>query len=141
MRPRIRRPLGGRDDRGLDEIDPAAVPPVSRRQEIVGAGGLALLLGAWLIVSPLVLGYERGARIASDLAAGSLIVIVALTRVTLRRRDAWLAWTSTVVGIWVLASAFLWDRSAAVRWNEAFVGAAIIVLSALGASASDAARR
>ena len=50
------------DNRSEMPLDrsPQAAPPVPRdwRQDVVGVSGIVIILGAWLVISPLVLGYR-----------------------------------------------------------------------------------
>lgn len=64
----------GRDP--LDDKDPHAVPPARWRSEILASGALNVLLGAWLIASPVVLGYDAGDPAWHDAAVGLPIAAV-----------------------------------------------------------------
>lgn len=128
-------------DAGLDRRDPAALPRATFRQEILAAGGVILLAGAWLIVSPYVLSYDGRDAAWNPLLAGSLILLLALARVTFAVWASWISWINVALGTWLLGTSAWLAESSAARWNEAVVGGLVIVLALLAGGATDAARR
>lgn len=128
-------------DAELDRLDPAAVPRATIRQEILGAGGVVLLAGAWLIVSPYVLAYDGRDAAWNPTLVGILILLLALARVTFAAWVSWISWINVALGAWLLGTSAWLAESSAARWNEAVVGALVIVLALLGGGATDAARR
>lgn len=125
----------------LDRPDPAAVPPATTRQEILGASGALLLAGAWLIVSPYALGYERGDAAWNPILVGALVLLLGLARLTLATWLSSISWLTAALGGWLVASALWLAESVAARWNEAVGGAVVVVLALLSGGATDAARR
>lgn len=117
------------------------MPPATRRQEIVGAGGLVLLVAAWLIVSPYVLSYEPGDPSWNPILAGSIVLLLALARLTVAIWLSWLSWLHVALGAWLASSALWLEKSATAGWNEALAGTVLVVLGVLGGGATDAARR
>ena len=128
-------------DAELDRRDPAAVPRATIRQEILGAGGLVLLAGAWLIVSPYVVSYDGRDAAWNPILAGGLILLLALARVTFALWVSWISWINVALGTWLLGSSAWLAESSAARWNEAVVGGVVIVLALLAGGATDGARR
>ena len=128
-------------DAELDRRDPAAVPAATARQEIVGAGGAVLLAGSWLIVSPYVLSYEAGDAAWNPILVGSIILLLALARVTFAIWLSWISWLNVALGSWLVISALWLAESATARWNEAIAGTAVVMLAGLSGGATDAARR
>ena len=89
-----------------------------------------ILLGIWLIASPATLGYRDAAMVASDLAAGILIVI--LGALTLSPRFDLVRWGLCLSGIWLLfAPLVFWTRDAGAFANDTIVGALVIAFSVL----------
>jgi hypothetical protein len=93
--------------------------------------GAILAMGAWLIASPLVLGFwnEIGVRSLDFYCVGAGIALLALYE--LRHRSMWGEWLSFVVGLWMVGSPWLlhfsFDRRAAA--DSVVAGALIGVLS------------
>lgn len=137
MQPRdIRR---GRDP--FDRRDPYAVPPASRRTEILASGALNVLLGGWLAASPIVLGYDAGDPRRHDILLGLAIATIAAVSVGRRPWRAWTGWLNAGLGLWLFAAAFWAAESAAAAWNEAIVGALVAALASIAASATEQAQR
>jgi nucleoside-diphosphate-sugar epimerase len=115
---------------------------------------LNLLLGAWLIGSPLVFGsfgqehfseavlrvtQERGLwapelRAAltgwSDIISGVLIML--FSAMSLSPRLSWAQWANATMGVWLLlAPLIFWTPSAAVYANDTLIGALVITFAIL----------
>ncbi len=113
---------------------------------------LNLLLGAWLMTSPVIFGgdtafsdavwrvtQERGLSdpalrsqwlARSDLFSGALIMLFSILSLT--PRLAWAQWANAAVGVWLLFAALLmWAPNAAVYANDTMVGALVITFSIL----------
>jgi hypothetical protein len=113
-----------------------------------------VLLGAWLITAPFVLGtfgqnvfsdeivrvtQERGlwepafrnsALVWSDVVSGALIMLFAI--LSLSPRFSWAQWANTIVGIWLLfAPLVFWSPSAAIYANDTLIGALVISFAIL----------
>ena len=111
-----------------------------------------LLLGAWLVTSPVILGgdtafgdavwrvtQERGLSdpglrsqwlSRSDVLSGALIML--FSALSLTPRMAWAQWANAAVGSWLLiAPLLMWAPSAAVYANDTMVGALVITFSVL----------
>jgi uncharacterized membrane protein len=89
-----------------------------------------VLLGCWLIASPVTLGYREFAIIANDFATGSLVVMLAA--LTLRPRHDPARWGLCLAGIWLLfAPLVFWTADPAAYANDTIVGTFVIALSVL----------
>jgi uncharacterized membrane protein len=87
----------------------------------------SIALGLWLLVAPYVLG--SGGRAAhSDHLIGALIVTVAMTALADVGRAA--RFVNVLLGAWVMVSPWLLGgATASAVWNDAIVGALVILLS------------
>ena len=84
-----------------------------------------IILGAWLMTSPVSLGYEDQAQIWSDIISGALVIVFAT--VTLVRRSAWAPWANSLVGVWLLfAPLVFWAPTAVAYANDTLSGALVI---------------
>ncbi len=94
----------------------------------------SLVLGAWLLVSPWLLGFAGTAQ-WNAMVIGAIVVIVTLG--ALMEWHAWEEWVDMLVGLWlvispwVLGFAFGADGAlVAAAWNAILVGAGVAVLAA-----------
>ena len=129
----------GRDP--LDERDPHARPAASWRTELRASGLVNVLLGLWLAVSPLVLGYTESDPARHDTLGGVAIAVIAATRLSTLPWVAALGWLNAALGMWLVAAALWLAESTVASWNEAIVGALVAIVAALAGSATESARR
>jgi hypothetical protein len=91
---------------------------------------LNIALGAWLVVSPVTLGYGSVAMTWSDMLSGLLIAIFATA--ALKPRFDLLRWGVCAVGMWLLfAPLVFWTADASAYANDNLVGAMVIAFSVL----------
>ncbi|MGE3512359.1 MAG: vitamin K epoxide reductase family protein, partial [Vicinamibacterales bacterium] len=89
-----------------------------------------IVLGVWLIASPVTLGYRDPAMVASDVATGGVIVVLAT--MTLWPRFDLLRWGICLAGIWLLfAPLVFWAPDAGAYATDTLVGALVIAFSIL----------
>lgn len=91
-----------------------------------------LALGAWLFVSPWVLGYAGHAAPAwNSWILG--IVVVAVAAAALIRFAVWEEWLNAICGLWLLVApwvmGFAGADAAAALWNHVLMGLAIGILA------------
>lgn len=85
----------------------------------------AIILGVWLITSPVSFDYRDATLAWSDVISGTLIIFFAT--ITLVRRSAWSTWANALVGVWLLfAPLVFWAPTAAAYTNDTLVGALLI---------------
>lgn len=91
---------------------------------------ILMMLGAWLVTSPVTFGYGSGAMMWSDVISGVLVIIFAV--LSLRHRGAWASWANSVVGAWLIfAPLVFWAPSSAAYLNDTLVGALVIAFAIL----------
>lgn len=92
--------------------------------------GVVMILGAWLIASPFILGYPSVGLTWSDIVSGVLLIVLAV--LALYPRNWWAAWANGFVGAWLLfAPLIFWAPTAAAYLNDTLVGALVIGFSIL----------
>lgn len=93
---------------------------------------LMLVLGVWLFLSPLFLGYTDVARAAwNAYVVGS--GLIAFSLVAILRPALWGEWINLVLGAWLILAPFLLPHESGVaRWNHLIVGI-LVVADALAA--------
>lgn len=129
---------------------------VERHQRVLWPHYINLVLGAWLLTSPFILGYtstfvpdenalrimaERGlpsfefrnlAMMWSDLLSGALVMLFSLLSADPQRRFSWAQWGNAVVGAWLLFAPLLfWTPLPAAYANDTLLGALIISFAVL----------
>ncbi len=142
--PVLVRTPGPRDDGGygdpLRQPDPASVPRATWRSEIKGASGVNLIAGIWLAVSPFVIAYRAADPVLTQVIVGGAIAVLALLRVTSGAAKSWMSWANASFGAAICVVAVLLADSTAARWNGVAMGALVLVLAALSASATESAK-
>jgi hypothetical protein len=110
------------------------------RRRMAWDSGAVLILGLWLVVAPLFLGYGFvGAAVWNGLFVGTLVIILAGVKAFGQFRNPAAGWLNVLLGAWLVLAPFVLDYSAANRllWNAVIVGLLIIVLSWRSATASN----
>jgi hypothetical protein len=95
---------------------------------------LTLALGAWLVVSPFVLGYsDINAAIVNNFAVGAVAIILSAIALFVRPIGRW-AWLLAPVGAWQAIAPWTLEYSevAVAFANAITVGVAIAVLAIIG---------
>jgi hypothetical protein len=100
---------------------------------------VSMLLGAWLVIAPIVLAIPAGPFAWSGALAGVLIVIFSVVRF-LSRHTAALSWGSAVIGAWVVMSPWVFDYlTAGFRtWSYVLAGGVVAVIAILSLTSSAA---
>jgi len=98
---------------------------------MVGWVDLALLaVGAWLVLSPVTVGYDRLSVTVSDIASG--VAIAALAGLSRWGHRSWAPYAAAGVGTWLLfAPIALWAREPGAYLNDTIVGAVVVALAVL----------
>ena len=114
-----------------------------------GAGWLAVLLGLWVLVSPLLWGATGGGGgwwggggawlYWSNIISG--IVIAVLAGYSVREGNAQAGWLAALVGLWVFVTPFFWGATVGgginwwaasgvwLYWSNIIVGIATAILA------------
>lgn len=88
-----------------------------------------VLLGVWLIFSPMTLGYRSTAMTWSDIISGAVAIAIALFALASPRR-AWVSYGNTFVGLWLLfAPLIFWSPDAAAYETDTLIGTFLILFS------------
>lgn len=85
-------------------------------------------LGTWLFTSPPLLGFTDARMVASDMAAGMLVILLAYA--SLAWRATWARWGTGLVGLYLLFAPLLfWTTSGAAYLNDTLVGTLVIAFA------------
>ncbi len=95
---------------------------------------LNILFGAWLIVSPDMLGYTSSQAKWQQIGAGIIVLLVASLRFFITHLQ-WASWLSALVGIWLMVAPFAAAYQSTVTfWNEVIIGILIALTGLWNAS-------
>ena len=105
-------------DKDLPPIESAAIWPHCAN----------MVLGAWLISSPVTMHYQSRGLWWSDIVCGVLVLI--FSALSLSQRRLWAPWAASFVGAWLLlAPLIFWAPTAAEYGNDTLVGALVIAFA------------
>lgn len=110
------------------------------RDEVMGASGVNVLAGIWLIIAPWVLGYTGGDPRWNDVIFGIIVAVFAFTRLAGGWYESWLSWINAAIGVWLFVAAWTIDSSSTASVNDIILGVIVFVLAIWSASATDALR-
>lgn len=84
-----------------------------------------LLFGAWLVISPFVLGYRAEApamAVWNPVIIGLAVIVFAVAVLT--RPQQWEAWVMLILGAWLVLAPFVLGFAgiAAALWNHVILG-------------------
>lgn len=90
---------------------------------------IALIFGAWLIIAPYVLSYDKTAAYWNEVVTGIIVVILALVRISLPRMN-WASWLNGIAGIWLIVSPFFFAYSkSSAYWNQIIFGVLVAIIA------------
>jgi hypothetical protein len=87
---------------------------------------LALLVGAWMMLTPLVISMT-GAALISILITGAVIIVASL--IQLIWFNTLPSWVNALAAIWLFISAFAFTMSTGAAWNQAIFAVITFVLA------------
>jgi len=122
-----------------DEVDASDMENLRERHERLIRGEhrrylwahfLTVALGAWLITSPPILGYQSAAMAISDIVCG--VLVIAFAALSLSWHMAWARLLNGLLGVYLLfAPLMFWAPTAAAYLNDTITGALVIGFSML----------
>ena len=103
---------------------------VGDRGEVRTTSGVNLILGAWLMVSPVVF-FTTDVSFWNNIVVGVAVFVLAGLRVLLPRIGTkGLSWVNLVLGVWLVLSPFILDYGMeSVAWNDIIVGILLVGVS------------
>lgn len=92
---------------------------------------MTLLIGVWLILSPLAFDYDK-----PEIAViwGVVVVVLALLRLLGAMTSRVLSLVSAIAGVLIVVSAFVMDDPPGPTANVALMGLAVIIFSVVGSA-------
>ncbi|MFB6189539.1 MAG: SPW repeat protein [Halapricum sp.] len=95
-------------------------------------GGISALFGAWVFVSAFVFGMA-GAHFWNDLIVGAAIFVLAGYSATQadasETANSWTSGLAALLGLWVIATPFVYGAASAALWSSVISGIVVAVLS------------
>lgn len=102
------------------------------------ASTLTLLVGAWLLVSPLFISMTGGV-LTSTLITGGIIALAGL--VQLFWTNPLPSWIAAAAAVWLVISAFVFDMSVGAGWSTVISAVIAFGLAAWDGMESNVAQR
>ena len=121
----------------LAEATDATGTRVGRRSSIEAALILTGLVGAWLIVSPLVMAYDKT---AIPVIWGVVVIFLAILRLVGAMTSKTLSLVTAAAGVLIVVTAFAADDTAGPTANLALMGLAVIIFAVVGSAAPTRSR-
>jgi hypothetical protein len=90
------------------------------------ASSLTVILGAWIMISPIFISIT-GAALTSLLITGAVMIVFGI--VQLAWENSLPSWVNALAAIWLFASAFTFTVSTAVMWNQVISAIVAFLLS------------
>lgn len=110
------------------------------RDQVLGADAVVALAGLWLIASPLVFDYRPEHVALNPMLAGIVVALLAIMRMTGAWRSRALALLNVAVGLWLTASAFLFEAPIGGQWNQALMGGIVVLVALVGMAGAQRGR-
>ena len=88
------------------------------------------VLGAWLFISPWVLGFSDAGKVATN--AWIFVIIIALLALSaIFAYQRWEEWMTAAIGVWVFISPWVLGAvsNARILWSSLVVGALLVILA------------
>lgn len=107
------------------------------------ASGANMLLGIWLIVSPWVFYYSGRSAVLSSVSVGTLIALLAVSRLASLHNSAALSGINLVLASWTVYSpwAYGYATNECALLDNVLVGILVAALAIWSATATDAEQR
>ena len=104
-------------------------------QQVKVLSGINLVLGAWLIIAPFVLGFTNMVALWDSIIVGAIVLILAWIRVANPVSGSGVSWVNAVLGVWLIIAPFILGFSgmAGATWDNIIVGAAVVIFGAWSA--------
>lgn len=114
--------------------------PRRRRGDAGAASTLAVISGAWLMLSAFGIVVHGDAYFWSNLLCGLIVVLLECAFALGVRPKAWMNWGSVVIGVWVMISPWVlgFNGRIVAIFNNVFIGSMIAWLALWSESQSKA---
>ena len=107
------------------------------REQVRTVGGLNILAGVWLIMSPYVLGFAGTEAATNAIIVGIIVGFLALINASSPGSFVWSNWINSILGLWMIISPFvLGFANGAIVMNSIILGIVVIALSAWSSSSA-----
>lgn len=103
------------------------------------AGGINVLVGIWLLISPWVLGFTAtNAALWDDVVLGIAIAVIAAIRLLWLEDQRWLSWLNLILGAWVVISPWVlgFSGSSTPMWDNVITGIVAFIVAGWAAMAT-----
>lgn len=125
----------------IDDRPTRSAAPVPRdwRQDVVSVDGIAVVLGLWLVISPVVLDYGTGDAVWPPIVCGAIAAALMLSQAVRRVRSSTPGLVLMALGVFLFVSGLWLADSWQASWNGWSAGALMFFLGAVSAAATQRA--
>jgi SPW repeat len=106
---------------------------VTRMPVVSAVGGLVLLTGLYLAISPWVVGFDRLTTLTgNNLIVGVALAVLGLGLAAAPRRTQRLAWVPPLIGVWTIIAPWVVHgpvTTTATTWSNVVTGVVAVLLS------------
>ncbi len=106
------------------------------RTQSTTASIINIILGIWLIISPLVIIFPNAGQATNAVIVGIIVAIVSLIRAFTPETTGGITWINIILGVWLVISPFLFGSNAGLLWSDIITGVLVIVFSGWSGSAA-----
>lgn len=92
--------------------------------------GVSLVVGAWLLVSPYIVGLSSGIALWNTMAAGGVAVVLGLWQLIEPNR-AWPSWANMIVALWLVIFPYALNPPEVAAYNNAVWSGIVLGIVAL----------
>lgn len=119
----------------MSTVNTAPTPP-AHDSTVSFSSGINIVLGAWLVLSPWVIGHMAESLAWNNVVVGLAVLLLAIVRLSVRTPVAVESWVNLLLGLWLIIAPFaLRAPEVGQRWNCIIVGVVVAICAAISGSA------
>ena len=99
-----------------------------------GISWLSVMIGAWLIVAPWIMGYTAASAVAENAILGVAVVSVGFWSIGTAAAFTAPAWVNGMLGLWIMVAPWVIGyahAASAATSNDVIVGIVIMIVAAI----------
>lgn len=115
--------------------------PPAHDSTVSFSSGINVILGIWLVFSPLVIGHMSESLAWNNVVVGLAVLILAIARLSVRTPVAIESWANLLLGLWLIIAPFaLRPVESGQMWNCIIVGVVVAICAIISGAAGTTPR-